>query len=180
MFFRTVLLWIKSHWGPRYEIHDVGRLRLRVLPTDLDINNHVNNGVYFSLMDLGRFDLLHRSGAWAAIMKNNLYPVVASETITFRKSLNPWQRYVLESKIVGYDAKAVYLQQRFVVDGEVYAEGFIRGRFLKKSGGTVSLDELARMLDVDVTAVTLPPWLGEWAEDVALPTTREAAPSVWS
>lgn len=180
MFFRTVLLWIKSHWGPRYHVHDVGRLTLRVLPTDLDINNHVNNGVYFSLMDLGRFDLLHRSGAWATIMKNNFYPVVASETITFRKSLNPWQRYVLESKIVGYDAKAVYLQQRFVVDGEVYAEGFVRGRFLKKSGGTVSLDELARTLDVEVTEVTLPAWLAEWAEDVALPPTRAEAPSLWN
>ncbi|HEU4808501.1 MAG TPA: acyl-CoA thioesterase, partial [Homoserinimonas sp.] len=117
MLFRTILIWIASHWGPRYEIHDVGRLTLRVLPTDLDVNRHVNNGVYFSLMDLGRFDLLHRSGAWAAMMKNGFYPVVASETITFRKSLEPWQRYVLESKIAGYDEKAVYLEQRFVVDG---------------------------------------------------------------
>jgi len=179
MFFRTLLVWLKSHWGPRYGVHDVGRMTLRVLPTDLDVNNHVNNGVYFSLMDLGRFDLLHRSGAWATMMKKGFYPVVASETITFRKSLAPWQRYVLESKIVGYDEKAVYLEQRFVVDGEIYAQGFIRGRFLKKSGGTVSLAELAQMLDVDLSEVTLPSWLAEWADDVALPSTRSAAPSVW-
>ncbi|MHA6669786.1 acyl-CoA thioesterase [Homoserinimonas sp. A447] len=179
MLFRTILLWIKSHWGPRFNVHDVGRLTLRVLPTDLDVNNHVNNGVYFSLMDLGRFDLLHRSGAWATMMKNGFYPVVASETITFRKSLAPWQRYVLESKIVGYDEKAVYLEQRFVVDGEIYAQGYIRGRFLKKSGGTVSLAELAQMLDVDLSEVTLPSWLAEWADDVAMPSTREEAPSVW-
>lgn len=179
MLFRTVLIWIASHWGPRYEIHDVGRLTLRVLPTDLDVNRHVNNGVYFSLMDLGRFDLLHRSGAWAAMMKNGFYPVVASETITFRKSLEPWQRYVLESKIAGYDEKAVYLEQRFVVDGELYAQGYVRGRFLKKRGGTVSMAELARMLGVDLSEVTLPPWLAEWAADVALPSTREDAPSIW-
>src|SRR5690554_531095 len=92
MFFRTLLVWLKSHWGPRYGVHDVGRMTLRVLPTDLDVNNHVNNGVYFSLMDLGRFDLLHRSGAWATMMKKGFYPVVASETITFRKSLAPWQQ----------------------------------------------------------------------------------------
>lgn len=179
MFFRTLLVWLKSNWGPRNEVHDVGRLKLRVLPTDLDVNNHVNNGVYFSLMDLGRFDLLHRSGAWATMMKKGYYPVIASETITFRKSLMPWQRYVLESKIVGYDDKAVYLEQRFVVDGEIYALGYIRGRFLKKSGGTVSLAELADMLNVDLGAVTLPVWLAEWADDVALPSTRSEAPSVW-
>jgi acyl-CoA thioesterase FadM len=179
MFFRTLLVWLKSNWGPRNEVHDVGRMTLRVLPTDLDVNNHVNNGVYFSLMDLGRFDLLHRSGAWATMMKKGYYPVIASETITFRKSLLPWQRYVLESKIVGYDEKAVYLEQRFVVDGEIYAVGYIRGRFLKKSGGTVSLTELAEMLDVDLSAVELPAWLAEWADDVALPSTRSEAPSVW-
>ncbi len=179
MFFRTLLVWLKSHWGHRFDVHDVGRLPLRVLPTDLDVNNHVNNGVYFSLMDLGRFDLLHRSGVWKAVMKNRFYPVVVSETITFRKSLSPWQRYVLESKIVGYDEKSTFMEQRFVIGGEVYAQGFIRARFLKRSGGTVSLDELARVLDVDVTAVTLPEWLREWAEQVALPSTRAEAPSVW-
>lgn len=174
-----MLVWLKSNWGPRNRVHDVGRLKLRVLPTDLDVNNHVNNGVYFSLMDLGRFDLLYRSGAWATMMKKGFYPVVASETITFRKSLAPWQRYLLESKIVGYDEKAVYMEQRFVVDGEVYAQGFIRGRFLKKSGGTVFMAELAEMLGVDLAAVTLPAWLAEWADDVALPSTRAEAPSVW-
>lgn len=179
MLLRTILVWVRSFWGVRYEVYDVGRLTMRVQPTDLDVNNHVNNGVYLSLMDLGRFDLLHRSGAWKTMMKNRFYPVVASETITFRKSLAPWQRYVLESKIVGYDEKAVYMEQRFVVKGEVYATAFIRARFLKRAGGTVSLTELADMFGVDVTAVTLPEWVGRWAQDVALPSTREEAPSLW-
>ena len=179
MFFRTLLVWIRSHWGPRNGVHDIGRMTLRVLPTDLDVNNHVNNGVYFSLMDLGRFDLLHRSGVWATMMKKRFYPVVASETITFRKSLAPWQRYILESKIVGYDEKSVFMEQRFVVDGELYAQGFIRARFLKRSGGTVSMPELADMLNVDLSEVTLPSWLAEWADNVAMPSTRADAPSVW-
>lgn len=180
MFFRTLMVWLRSKRGPRFGVHDIGRMNLRVLPTDLDVNNHVNNGVYLSLMDLGRFDLLHRSGVWATMMKKGFYPVVASETITFRKSLAPWQRYVLESKIVGYDAKAVYLEQRFVVDGEIYAQGFIRGRFLKRTGGTVSLEELSEALGVDVSMLTLPEWLHRWAQDVALPATKAPAPSSWT
>src|SRR5690554_433509 len=150
MFFRTLLVWLKSHWGPRYGVHDVGRMTLRVLPTDLDVNNHVNNGVYFSLMDLGRFDLLHRSGAWATMMKKGFYPVVASETITFRKTHAPWQRSVLESKTVGYAAKALYLEQRFAVDGDTYAQGFLRRRFPTKSARTLSLAPLAQLLDVEL------------------------------
>lgn len=38
------------------------RTPFRVWPTDLDILRHVNNGVYLSLMDLARVDLLSRAG----------------------------------------------------------------------------------------------------------------------
>ena len=42
----------------------VGRIRLRTLPTDIDLLGHMNNGRYASLFDLGRFDLLTRTGIW--------------------------------------------------------------------------------------------------------------------
>ncbi|MCU1546412.1 MAG: thioesterase [Homoserinimonas sp.] len=179
MIFRTILLWLRRTRGPKLEVHDVGRIMMRVWPTDLDILNHVNNGVYLSLMDLGRLDLLHRCGAWEKMTEHGIYPVVASETITFRKSLSLWQRYVIETRIVGYDPKAVFIEQRFVVNGEIYAQAFVRGRFLKRSGGTVPLDELAQALSVDTTELTLPVWLRDWSKHVGLPPTRAEAPSIW-
>jgi acyl-CoA thioesterase FadM len=179
MFFRTVLHLLLSRRSGRLDIHDVGRMRLRVLPTDLDVLGHMNNGVYLSIMDLGRMDLLIRSGAWARFRAKGFYPVMASETITFRKSLQPWQVYSLESRIVGYDAKSVYVEQRFVVDGEMYASAMTRGRFLKKSGGTVSVSELADLVGIDISTMTPPAWVAQWAAEVALPSTRDAAPSQW-
>lgn len=180
MIFRTFLVWLRRGRGPKLGIHDVGRLDLRVMPTDLDVLGHMNNGVYLSIMDLGRMDAMQRSGAWGAIANAGFYPVAASETISFRKSLQPWQRFTLETRIVGYDAKAVFVEQRFVVGGEIYAQGFVRARFLKRSGGTVSLDELAAVTGADITEVSLPEWLGRWADDVALPASRAAAPSDWA
>jgi acyl-CoA thioesterase FadM len=140
----------------------------------------MNNGVYLSIMDLGRMDLLVRCGAWAAFTRLGYYPVVSSETITFRKSLQPWQRFTVETRMAGYDQKAAYIVQRFVVNGEIYAQAFVRGRFLKKSGGTVSLPELADALGVDTSELTLPEWLERWADDVKLPPTRAEAPSDWA
>ena len=179
LIFRTALQWFRSRRASKVHIHDVGRTSFRVVPTDLDVLGHMNNGVYFSIMDLGRMDLMIRAGAWAALSKNGFYPVATNETITFRKSLQPWQRFVLESRIVGYDDKAVFVEQRFVVKGEIFARAFMRGRFLKKTGGTVSVAELADALGVDPSEVTLPPWLARWSDDVVLPTTREPAPSEW-
>jgi len=179
MFPRTALHLFLARRQSRLDPHDVARMRLRVMPADLDTLGHVNNGVYLSLMDLGRLNLLVRSGIWAAFDRVGYYPVVANETISFRKSLQPWQRYVLETRIVGYDEKGVFVEQRFVVDGEIFARAFVRGRFLKKSGGVVSLAELAAATGIDTAATPAPEWALRWAADVALPPSRADAPSEW-
>lgn len=179
MFLRTLLLWLRRRAGPSVDMHNVGRIRLRALPSDLDVLGHVNNGVYFSLMDLGRQDLMQRSGAWAKLQRAGMYPVAANVTMSYRKSLQAWQRFVLETKIVGYDDRCVFIEQRFVVSGEIYAQGFIRARFLQKSTGPVPVAQLAALMGVDPSEVNLPEWLSRWAADVALPPSRAQAPSVW-
>lgn len=179
LIFRTILHLLRSRRASKLHALDVGRVRFRVLPTDLDVLGHMNNGVYFSIMDLGRMDLMIRAGVWAPLRKRGWYPVMANETMSFRKSLQPWQLFDVESRIVGVDAKAVYVEQRFVVDGEIYAQAMTRARFLKKNG-TVSVAELSELLGLDPTVLTLPAWVTEWAANVALPTTREDAPSRWT
>ncbi|MFF9564148.1 acyl-CoA thioesterase [Leifsonia sp. NPDC014704] len=180
MIFRTMLHAIISRFGARLGHWDVARTKFRVLPTDLDILKHMNNGVYLSIADIGRFDLLMRNGVWAIFKKRGWYPVVASETISFRKSLELWQPFVVESRILGFDEKAVYVEQRFTVGGEIYTQAFIRGRFLKRGGGIVTIDELLEAVGPSPTDVTVPEWLRAWGADAALPSTRVEAPSIWS
>ena len=154
-------------------------MSLRVLPTDIDVLRHMNNGVYFSIMDIGRMDLLIRSGGWQKLSAKGYYPVMANETISFRKSLNLWKKFDLETRVVGYDAKAVYVEQRFVVGGEIYAQAMTRARFLKRSGGTVTVAELLETIGWDGEQPVLPEWVNDWAEHVALPVSRAEAPSIW-
>ncbi len=180
MIFRTMLHALISRFGARLGHWDVARTRFRVLPTDLDILKHMNNGVYLSIADIGRFDLLTRSGVWAIFKERGWYPVVASETISFRKSLELWQPFVVESRILGFDARAVYVEQRFTVNGEIYTQAFIRGRFLKRSGGIVTNDELLDAVGVAPSDVSVPEWLVQWGADAALPSTKAEAPSVWA
>jgi len=180
MIVRTLIHMFRSRRKPTLGIHDVGRMNLRVVATDLDVLGHMNNGVYFSLMDLGRMDLMIRAGLWKQFIEKGYYPVMANETATFRKSLTHGTRFVLETRIVGYDDRAVYAEQRFVVEGEIYMSAMTRARFLKKTGGTVSLAELAELTGVDPSSLRPPAWVDEWAVNVQLPATRDAAPSEWS
>jgi len=185
MLLRTLLHTVLSRFGPRLGHYDVARTRFITLPTDQDILRHMNNGVYLSIMDIARFDLLHRTGIWAIFLAKGWYPVVVSETISFRKSLTMGQRFTVESRILGFDAKAVYVEQRFVrpdADGnpEIYAQGYIRGRFLKRTGGVVGIDELVAAVGAGPDSAAVPKWLLEWSTDVAMPATRAVAPSVWT
>lgn len=184
MFFRTMLHLLRARFQPRIGVFDVARSSFRTLPTDQDVLNHMNNGVYFSIMDIARFDQNIRNGVWDVFKKRGWYPVVVSETLSFRKSLTLWQRFVIESRIIGFDDKAVYVEQRFVrpdADGrpEIYAKGYVRGRFLKKSGGTVPIDEVIEACGGIPEGLVIPPRLLEWGQGVTLPATRAAAPSVW-
>ena len=154
LIFRTLLHMLRARRRPPLGVHELGTVRFRVLPTDLDVLGHMNNGVYFSIMDLGRMDLMIRSGVLPKMRAAGIYPVMASETMTFRKSLQPWQLFDVETRIVGYDEKgSVYGEQRFVVDGEIYARAITRARFLRKTG-VVTLQELSDVTGVDATPST--------------------------
>jgi YbgC/YbaW family acyl-CoA thioester hydrolase len=174
------LLQVSLARGERMDLHDVLRVRRRVWPGDLDELRHVNNGVYLSMLDLARYELLKRSGVWGRMQRAGLYPVVAAQTIAYRKSLRLGQRFGIETRILGYDARAVYLEQRFVVHGEIYARAYIQGRFLRRRGGVVPMAEVGSTVGIDIDAHPAPAWLHDWARAVALPSTRQPASSNWT
>jgi acyl-CoA thioesterase FadM len=176
---RTLALLFTSSRRTPLSIWDTSSLPLRVLPTDIDIALHVNNGMYFSLMDLGRFDLMARSGTWKAMRRRGWSPVAAGETIAFRRSLQLWQKYTIETKIIGLDAKAIYFEQRMVVDGEIYARAYIATRLVSK-GRQVSQEEILREFGEPPTGLELPGWIHEWRETTGLPGARRPAPHVWA
>lgn len=175
---RTLLLLVRSSRRPELGVWDASSLPARVLPTDIDIAMHVNNGMYLSLMDLGRFDLMVRSGVWTRMRRRGWGPVVASETITFRKSLQLWQQYSIETRIIGLDTKAIYFEQRMVADGEIYASAFIATRLVAK-GKPVSLDDIMQEFGTPPADLALPSWIQPWRTESALPGARVPAPHTW-
>jgi acyl-CoA thioesterase FadM len=177
---RTLLMMLTSRRKSPLSFRDVGRISLRVLPTDLDLLGHVNNGIYLSLMDLGRMDMMIRSGKWEALNKLGWAPVAQNVTVSYRRSLKLWERYVIETKVIGFDDKAMYTEQRFVRGGEVYVQGYMRARFVKKAGGTVSVAELGELAGIDPTTMPAPEWMTDWAADVKLPPAKASFPSDWA
>ena len=76
MFFRTIFHLFRSRFGHRLGHFDIARTNFVTLPTDQDILRHMNNGVYLSIMDVARFDMLMRNGVWQIFKEKGWYPVV--------------------------------------------------------------------------------------------------------
>lgn len=169
LFFRLFWLSIAGRFRSSVAVLGPCRTSFRVLPTDLDILRHVNNGVYFSLMDLARLDLLARAGLSAGIAARGWYPVVVAETIQFRRSLLLFQRFFIETRVLGWDEKAFVLEQRFLRGDEAIASALVRARFLSREGGSVSPADI-----VALAGNVSPP--GEMAEYAA---EWNAAQVVW-
>jgi YbgC/YbaW family acyl-CoA thioester hydrolase len=179
-YLRMFRIQLAARRGARVDLHDVTRVNDLVWLTDIDELRHMNNSVYLGLMDHARLDLLVRSGAWQRIRAAGIYPVVTTQTITYRKSLELGERFVIETRVAGYDDRQVYIEQRFVRGAEVTARAYIAGRFLRDAGGVVTMAELGEVTGVDVTAHPIPEWMARWAAATRLPSTREPAPSVWN
>ncbi|MGL4370105.1 MAG: thioesterase family protein [Spirochaetota bacterium] len=92
----------------------------------------MNNAQYFSILDIARLDFIIRSGLPTQLLKHGYYSIVEAQTIRFKKSLLPFDKFKVVTKIVGWDDKAFYLTQKFVRGHTVVSEAVVKTRFLKK------------------------------------------------
>ena len=101
LIFRALWVFILSFFRRRLRLpEEESVLDMHVWPTDLDTNFHMNNGRYLTIMDLGRLDMILRSGLLKMAMKQKAVPILSSATIRYRLSLDPFQPYKLVSKII--------------------------------------------------------------------------------
>jgi acyl-CoA thioesterase FadM len=167
LFLRLLLLFLTYRFRPRCDVLGPARKRFLVWPPDLDVLFHVNNGVYLSMLDVARVDMLLRSGMAGRLRHAGFYPVVAAETIRFRRSLQLFQPFEVETRIIGWDEKAFIISHHFLRRDELVAEAVVRARFLKRKGGTVSTHELLTLLGKSDTSPPLPEWIDAWNRENA-------------
>ncbi|HEY0705555.1 MAG TPA: acyl-CoA thioesterase [Polyangia bacterium] len=156
-----VCVW-RAWRAPRTTSMEESVLRFRVMPGDLDFNAHMNNGRYLSLMDLGRTDLVIRAGLLGAAWRRRWRPVLGTATIRFRRSLRPFQRFELRTRLLGWDDKWFVFEQRFVAEGEIYALALARGVFVGRRG-SVSPSETLEEAGLTIPSPTLPAYVNEWS-----------------
>ena len=109
--------------------------RLRVLPNDIDVNGHMNNGRYLTLIDLMLVEYFIRLGFFAPMLRQGWRPMAGGSFISYRRGLKPLQRYELRFRIEGSDANWNFMRFEFVdAQGRLCATGYVKGAVVGRQG----------------------------------------------
>lgn len=161
LWFRLLWLLLTNPFRPRLAApFEASLLAFRVWPHDLDTSLHMNNGRYWSLMDLGRTDLMLRTGLWRAVLRQRWVPVVNAGTIRFRRELRLFRPFRVETRILCWSESWLVMQHRVLSRGRdggeiVAAVALVRAALYDRAGK--SFVPITRLMAEIGAAATSPP-----------------------
>ncbi|MGO4403063.1 thioesterase family protein [Bosea sp. RAF48] len=118
LWLRLIWLLLTTRFRPGLALPgEASVLPFRVWFHDLDTSLHMNNGRYWALMDLGRLDLMLRSGLWRAVLRHRWLPVVNAGTIRFRREMRLFRPFRLETRILCWSENWLVMQHRMLMRG---------------------------------------------------------------
>jgi len=158
---RVLIVWISAFIRKPLGILQESRIAGMVLPNDLDIYFHMNNGRYLTFMDLGRFDLILRTGIRKPAKQNGWNPIVAATWIRYRKPLFCFQRFDLKTKVVGWSDRWFVMEQKITCSGKLHTQAYIKGVFVGPKG-VVRTQDVLHCLGHDAPSPELPTFIKNW------------------
>lgn len=160
--FRLILTVILDLFKRRIHPLDESVVAMRIWPNDLDLNMHANSGRYISFMDVGRLDLLVRIGM-LKVLRLGWRPLAAGAIITYRRSLLPFERFRLRSRLLCWDEKWFYFEHRIEKsDGQLAAIAHVRGLLRGPQSNVSSREFLAVAGFPDLESPPMPDVIVRW------------------
>lgn len=146
LYLRLIWALLRAWRLPRVAPGERIERRMRVWPGDLDINGHMNNGRYLTLIDLMLVEYFVRSGFARAMLGAGWRPMSGGALVTYRKGLKPGQRYRLRFALAAADTAWNYMRFEFLrEDGTLCAAGYMKGAAVGRAGLVPNVESYGRM-----------------------------------
>jgi acyl-CoA thioesterase FadM len=157
------LLWtlLRAWRMPHMNISQVLERQLRVLPNDLDINMHMNNGRYLTVIDLLLIEFFVRTGYAKVLLQQGWKPMSGGSIITYRRGLQPFQSYTVRYRFAACDEIWNYMHFEFIAGGKVCAAGYMKGAAVSKQGFVKNAQSYA-LLGIPLPTEALPEAVQLW------------------
>lgn len=121
--------------------------RWRVLPGDIDLFGHMNNGRYLMVMDFARVHYLVRMGLLSPAFKNRWIVPAGMVQIDFHRSLKPFEKFEIGTQVLSWNHRWFYMRQTFrsvKSPGRPVAIAYVKTIF-RSPAGLLAPSEVVRM-----------------------------------
>jgi acyl-CoA thioesterase FadM len=146
LYFRLIFMILRSLRSSRISPGEWIEREFRVWPGDIDINGHMNNGRYLTVVDLMLMDYFIRIGFARVMLREKWRPMSGGTVITYRKGLMPGQRYRLRFCLEGADEAWNFMRFEFLrLDGTPCAAGYMKGAAVGRNGLIANSESYAKL-----------------------------------
>ena len=165
LYFRLFIGLICAAFRRSISVTDSTQKTFRVLPSDIDLFGHMNNGRYLQIMDVARSCWMLRSGVIGAMAKNRWSAVLGGGTIRFRRALRPLESYRVTTRLICWDRRWFYLEHGFIDRrGHCIAVGTSRAA-LRHKGKWVPTQRMMDLVAPGLTSEPMPAYLRDLNEN---------------
>ncbi|HYK01885.1 MAG TPA: thioesterase family protein [Thermoanaerobaculia bacterium] len=162
LLFRFLYVIVRSRFRSRLGPLDESVVRFTVLPHDCDLNFHLNAGRFVSFMDIARVELIGRTRLLGMLLRRGWRPVMGGCVVRYRRSILPFERFDIRTRVVGWDEKWIYVEHVVEKDGEFCAIGHMR-TVIRGRNGTIAPQDVLALLKLDgLESPALPEFVQQW------------------
>ncbi|XP_059486428.1 protein THEM6-like [Neocloeon triangulifer] len=147
-FLRTIICVVCARlFKKRVHILDTTTVTGICLTNDVDtLLFHMNNARYLRELDFARVDFYERSGLYSGIKAKGGAVVQGACTVRYRRFIRPFSIYKIESKIICWDDKSVFMEHQFVTPRDNFINAIVvcRQRIIDANAEEVMKDLLSK------------------------------------
>ncbi len=127
-------------------------------------------------MDLGRLYYAAQLGVAKLFIKQKWNGILNAIELTFIRPIRPFQKFTIATRVIAWDEKYYYFEQRFISKHTLYAVALVRGVFLHH-GKKVPMEKIQHIIGQQVPPPEFPEVIKLWKELIDLKKNTSHIPS---
>lgn len=143
---------------------------------DCDMYGELNNGRILTLFELGRWAMAARMGLEKTLRAHRIGFAVAGVSVRYRKRIPYGARYRMQTRMIGYDARFLYIEQSMWI-GDTPCHHMLLRAAMRDRNGTVLPRRFMDLAGIAHPSPSLPDWAHAWIDaDGSRPWPPEQGP----
>ena len=159
LLFRFLATMLAGGFRSRIGPLDESVVTFTVLPTDCDLNFHLNAGRFISFMDVARVELLVRMRLLIPLLRRGWRPIMGGAMVRYRKSVLPFERFTIRSRVVGWDDKWFYIEHVVEKEDGVFCARALMRTVIRDQNGSLDPRQMLALVKMDgLASPPVPAW----------------------